>query len=407
MVRAAFQIEEMMSSMNSILDHGRKRKSTGSMRNSVVATHEYLGRLETALASSQRPGIQLRSLGGDEPVPLEIINAADVLVLEVDPSSERSLARLSQVRQIKPNMPVVAAIENADFNLTRLLVRQGVFDVVSLPFDPEELHSRIMDASATVATKSDAALAPMIAIASPVGGTGATTVITHLAAAISRDPTCARPCCIVDLDLQFGDVANYFGISPPVTVLELLEAGERLDGELVRNAAVDTGRGPVVLAAPPAIAPLELVDIDRLLQLLEIVRREFGFVLLDLPANWTNWTLSAVLACSDILLLTDQSLNGLRRTKRCLEMLKSVDVPNSAVNIVVNRFEKRFLQKIGAEEVGQAVDRDVRATLAREGAGLSQAQDQGLLLEQVSRKAKFTQDIATLAQDLCRSGGVR
>jgi pilus assembly protein CpaE len=396
-----------MGSMNSDLGHDSRREAMSPMHSCVIAADRYVAGLESALAGSERSVIKVCALAGDKPVAPETVSAANVLVLEVDPSNERSLARMSQVRQMRPKLPVIAAIENADFNLTRLLVRQGVFDVVSLPFDPEELRSRILDASATVAEKSDANLAPMVALASPLGGTGATTVITHLASAIALHPSLPRRCCIIDFDLQFGDVATYLGISPTTTVLELLEAGDRLDGELVRHAAVDTGRGAFVLAAPANISPLEQVDVDQLLRLVEIVRKEFEFVLLDLPANWTNWSLTAALACTEILFLTDQTLNSLRRTKRCLELLESVDVPNNDVGIVVNRFERKFLQKIGAGDVGRTLNRRVKATLALEGAGLAQAQDQGLLLEQVARKSRFTKDVAALADDLCSLGSAR
>ena len=367
----------------------------------VLAKREHIARLELEMPGETASSVTLHAIEPHEQVLPEILGHAQCIVLEVDPADRLSLARMEQVRRTRPAVPVIAAIENADFNLTRLLVRQGVFDVVALPFDAEELHSRIMDAGATLAAKADNGLAPMVAIASPLGGVGATTVVTHLAAAISRHAGEARPCCVVDLDMQFGDVANYLGVKPATSVLELLESGERLDGDLVRDAAVDTGRGAFVLAAPEAISPLEEVNVDHLLRLLEIARREFGFVLLDLPANWTNWTLSAVFACSDVLLLTDQTINALRRTKRCLEMLKHVELPSSDVGILVNRFERRMLQNIGTDDVSRALGCEVRATLALEKNGLSEAQDQGLLLDEVARKARFSRDVAELADGLC------
>jgi pilus assembly protein CpaE len=370
----------------------------------VFAKLEHISALEQSLADRRKEALTLHVIAGNEPLPPSAVKQAQCIILEVDPTDRSSLARMEHVRAAKPTTPIIAAIENADFNLTRVLIRQGVFDVLSLPFDADEVLSRVMDAGATMAASSNMHLAPMVAVVGATAAVGATTVLTHLAAELSHHHALRGRCCIVDLDLQFGQVAHYFGVDPASTVLELLEAGERLDSELVRNAAIDTGRGPIVLAAPSTIAPFEDVDVDRLLRLLEIVRQEFDFVLLDLPTNWTNWTLSAVAAASGVFLVTDQSLRGLRQAKRCLNLFESVDIPATAISVLVNSFERRMLQRISVSDVETALNRPVRATFSLEKGSLSEAQDQGLLLPQVARKARFSQDIAAFADEIRSEG---
>lgn len=396
-----------MGTSDSVLDLKKHRGAHCLINCHVFANSEHILLLEAAKFDGRAASLTLHAVANHEQLSPEVLRHAQCIVLEVDPRDSLSLARMEQVRRSRPSLPIIAAIENSDFNLTRVLVRQGVFDVVTIPFDAEEVMSRVMDASAILAGSSEVQAAPMVVVTRSIGGAGATTVVTHLARAIANRTNGAGSCCVVDLDLQFGQVANYFGVSGATSVLDLLEAGDRLDGDLVRNAAIDTGRGPFVLAAPGAIAPLEEVDVDRLLQMLAIIRQEFGFVLLDLPANWTNWTLSAVLASSDILMLTDQSLNGLRQTKRCLNLFESIEIPTNQVGVVVNRFEKRLMQKIGLNDVGRALKRTIRATLAKEKSGLTEAQDQGLLLDQTVRKARFLEDIDDLADQLWTAGGVR
>ena len=391
-----------MGTSDSILDLKKHRGAHCLINCHVFAKREHIAPLEEALLDGRNSSLNLHAVAGHEPLLPEALRHAQCIILEVDPRDELSLARMEQVRRTRPSMPIIAAIENADFNLTRVLVRQGVFDVVTLPFDAQEVLSRVMDAGATLASNTGNKLAPLIAIANSAGRTGATTVVTHLAAAISEQGM--RRCCVIDLDLQFGQVANYLGMVPATSVLDLLEAGERLDADLVLNAAIQSPRGPFVLAAPSVIAPLEQVDVDRMLHLLEIVREEFDFVLIDLPANWTNWTLSALLASSEILLLTDQTINGLRQATRCLELFASIEISTDDIGIVVNRFEKRLLQKIGLDDISKVLKREVRATLAIEKSGLGTAQDQGFLLDQVVRKARFSQDIARLAQHLAQLG---
>jgi pilus assembly protein CpaE len=369
----------------------------------VFAKREHIERLERAMLDGRAASLTLHPVASHEHLFPDAMRHAQCIVLEVDPRDELSLARMEQVRRARPTLPIIAAIEDADFNLTRVLVRQGVFDVVTLPFDVQEVLSRVMDATAVLAANAGNKLARMVTIANAASGMGATTVITHLAAALAKG---GDRVCIVDLDLQFGEVANYFGINPATSVADLLEAGERLDSELVLNAAIDTGRGPWVLAAPHGIAPLEQVDVDRLLFMLDVVRQEFDHVIVDLPANWTNWTLSAALASTEVLLIADQSIGGLRQAKRCLELFSNIELPAQDVTVVVNRYEKKLLQRIGLDDVERVLMRPARATLALE-KSMDTAQDQGLLIDQVARKTRFASDVAVLAELVQSSGDER
>ena len=372
----------------------------------VVASAAHIARLDGAIGSNRASKLHTIALDPGMSVPHSVMDQAEMLVLEIDPASEASLARMEQVRRDRPGLPLLAAVENADLRLVRALLRQGVTDVVALPFDFDELFTQVIDAAAanSHATGMDR-LAPMATMVHAVGGSGATTVLTHLAAAIADDGACGSRVCLIDLDLQFGEVATQLGMTPQHSVLDLLEAGERLDGDLIRDTSMQTKHGYYIIAAPSQITPLEDVDVDRLLRMLTLARREYDFVLLDLPVNWTNWSLSAALACSEMLVLTDQTIGGLRQTRRCLDLFDMMDVPRENLHLIVNRAEKKMFQSIGVHEVSDTLHRNVSATIARDKTGLDSAQDQGLLLGEINKKAPFVKDVARLAGQMCQRHG--
>ena len=71
---------------------------------------------------------------------------ADAALVNADLPSSRStlttvpsIARIGAIRERQPNLPVVAAIEGTNVSLVAPLVRQGMSDVVALPFDLDEL----------------------------------------------------------------------------------------------------------------------------------------------------------------------------------------------------------------------------------------------------------------------------
>ncbi len=363
----------------------------------VVAQSQHASALVAAMGDS----VSVVQASPTAEVTSDVLSRASTLVLEVDPTDSASMARLSDVRMRRPSLPVIVALEHADLRMTRTLIRQGIADVASLPFDVIELSGQLLEVAAKHAPSHDGSLAPMVSLVRAAGGVGATTVITHLAEAMASCHGRAQEVCVIDLDLQFGQVANYMGLSPQTTVLDLLEASERLDSDLVRDAAVAAPQGIFVIGAPSQIAPLEEVDVDRLLNLVNVARQTFDFVLLDLPSNWTNWTLSAALACNEILVLTDQSITGLRQTKRVVDLFDMMQVSRENVRIVVNRVEKKLFQTIGVNEVADTLSREVSATIARDKGDLQMAQDRGVLLSEGSRKSAFIKDIDRLADQIC------
>lgn len=373
----------------------------------VVANPEEIERLRSASAIRRLAELNCVSLHASDPIPADVIARAALLVMEVDTADRASLRRVAQIRAARHELPLIVALHDANVSAVRTLIRQGVNDVTSIPLDLDDLASQLLDLAAQM--RSDAAahlpLAPMVSIVRSTGGSGATTVVTHLAAALAAHAGRARGACVIDLDIQFGNVGNALGRSAKTTVVDLLEAGNRLDAEFLHSATVDSGRGFDIIVAPEPITPLEAVDVDCLLHLLTVARREYGSVLVDLPANWTNWTLSTALASTDVVVVTDLTIPGLRQAKRRLELFDTVGVPREHVRIVVNRVEKRLFRTIGVDEVRQTLGHPVYATLAAEPLALANAQDQGLLAWEANRKSKFASDISALADRLAKGWG--
>jgi len=371
----------------------------------VVAGTADIAALRAQVGPGAIGGLRLLELGSAEDVPSEVVREASLLVIELDPASPGSFQRIAGLRAAAPHLQLIVALRDADVHTVRGLLREGVHDVASLPFAYPELAAQILELAATADARrqQSSPLAPMVLVARSTGGCGATTVTTHLAAALGADQAFARPGCLFDLDIQFGNVAAALGRSGKSTILDLLEAGRRLDADLLHSIAVVSDRHFDFVSAPEAITPLETVDADKLLSVIELARREYAWVLLDLPADWTNWTLSAALASTDIILITDLSITGLRQARRRLDLFDTVGIDRARVRIVVNRVEKRLFRTIGVDEVQEALAHPVFATLSAEPAVLQSAQDQGMLAGEVSRRSRFAADIAGLAQSLARN----
>ena len=370
---------------------------------SVIVADEFW---MSGLRASHAPtlaGLRMVDLPADMELPDHVVSGARVLVLEIDPASDASLRRLARLRTAWPDLRIIAALRNSDVSLARTLIRQGVSDVAELPFSLHDLPGQILEMLSRQAEHAPASLAPLITVLPATGGCGATTVLTHLAMAITEKQ--GARLCLVDLDLQGGDVAAYLGATASVTVAELLEAGERLDDALLHSAIISTRNRFDIIAAPDTITPLDKLDLDQLLRILRLLRTSYDYVLIDMPPASTDWSLSLILAASHVYILTDTSLSSLRHAKRRLQLLSSVGLPKSDVSILVNRTERRLFRSIGTDEISDALDCPVDASLAAEGWEIRAAQDQGLLLFETQGRSRFATDVRALADRIIHSGG--
>lgn len=354
--------------------------------------------------AAQSPGGRLESatllpLDPSQALPREPLDRARVLVLEIDTASDASMRRLAAVRVSHPKLVIIAAIEEAGVSVVRALIRQGVADVAELPFNAPQMEEQVLDAlSSQIEIRAKVELGKAITVVGASGGCGATSVLTHLAEELAKQTPNSRGVCLIDLDLQKGSTASYLGLEPVVTIQSLIEAGNRLDRELMMSAVTDTKRGFFLIAAPDTIQPTDHIDVDQLLAIVNLVRSQFDYVLIDLPPMWNDWTLSLVSWSNRVVLLTDSSIANLRQARRTIALLGSVDVPTSRISVAVNRVERKLFAATKLVDVSRALDSDDLVNISDVGMSLRAAQDQGVPLSVVQGKNRFTQDIAVLAE---------
>ena len=354
------------------------------------------------LDSASRESLDLSEvpLPIDADIPDEVVAKAEIIVVQADPASPKSIQRIVRLRASRPTLPIIVALRDADLAITRSLIHQGVNDVVSIPFDPEQLRSSLFEAS--VSADRDLGrqikLAPIFTFIGGTGGCGTTTIATHVAAEFARRDS--HTCCLVDLDVQFGTAAAFLGLPQQRSVADLLEAKERLDDDLIRSVADKFEHNMSVIAAPHDILPLEEVEVDQILSVLDSTRQAYDIVALDLPTNFTNWSLSAILDSSVVVMVVELSVVGLRQARRRLDLLAEMGFDRQRVRVVVNRAEKRLFKPIKTHDAERALKTTVLATITNDPATVGSAQDQGMLVSDFDPGCAFAKDIARLCEAL-------
>jgi pilus assembly protein CpaE len=343
--------------------------------------------------------LQLTLVPLAEWIDVNEVSSAAAAVVEVNPDSPASIKRFQKLAS-ECDAPLIAAAYDPPLSLVRSLLRLGAHDVLPLPLDFAELEASLLplrDTTAREHTLPQASEAKkLVSVVKSSGGVGATALLTQLAVRFAeREAKQSRGACLIDLDLQFGDAAFQLGLRPTLSFRDAIDAGSRLDPTLLRSIASQHPSGLQVIAAPPEMLPLEAVTSDQVIDVVVMAQREFGTVFLDLPTNWTNWSLS-LLARSDLaLLVTELSVPGLRRARRQLDLLQAQDL-DLDVRVVVNRHEKALFRRFSPADVRQALGRDIAYTVANDWSVMSAAINRGVTLDDVKRRSAVGKDISTL-----------
>lgn len=384
-----------MGRQESSLDPGKELRLRLPAPLTVIAASEQLDALGTAKGASWLGDANLVPLGLHEEITGAHLSGAGIVVIHVDPAVPETMRRIERVRALRPELPQVVALASADLSFVRTLVREGVADVVSLPLQPEELLQVAVAVLEVRSAQDDGRveLAPVAAITRSLGGTGATTLVTHLAADFARQ---GSRVCLFDLDIQFSRVAEVLGLQPRRNLTDLLDAGVRIDQAILQSVVTPHASGLAVVAAPQDIVPLESVDSEQLHNAIAIARREYDLVFLDLPSNLSNWSLATLAEAGAVVMLVEQNLSSLRQAKRRLELFRSVGIDSRIVSVVVNRIERRLFGSISLSDVEQALGHKVVCGLHAETQNLGIAQDQGLLVHEVRAKSPYAADVEKL-----------
>lgn len=210
---------------------------------SLDAAHE-LQILGAATASGTASDVLGRNIGG--PV--------DVIVVGPDIATEQWFGLANGLDAEYPDIVVVlAAPSNRDVTLAAL--RSGIRDIIDPESDASQLSLALERASITAKGRKHAgpddsgqavSRGRIIPVMSPKGGVGKTTVSTNLAVGLAR--SAPKGAVIVDLDLQFGDVASGLGLEPHYTINDAVSGAASSDSMVLKAFLTLTPAAPTPCA---------------------------------------------------------------------------------------------------------------------------------------------------------------
>jgi pilus assembly protein CpaE len=267
--------------------------------------------------------------------------APDLVVVACEGYSDRTLYFIESAVKQQPDRPVVVLTTGSPNGFVRRVFEAGADDIVTLPEAPERVSFALEKAVARrrgAAVASGIAVAPMICVLGPKGGTGKTLVSTNLAVSLAQ---VGHKVALVDLDLQFGDIGLALGLRPDKTVYDLARSGGSLDEEKLDAYLVRHSSGVNVLLAPTRPDQASAVTVDFLRDVFTTLRSTSDYVIVDTPPGFTPEVIAAIDSSSNVCMVGMLDSLSLKNTKLGLETLELMGYEASRVSLVLNRADTR------------------------------------------------------------------
>jgi pilus assembly protein CpaE len=281
--------------------------------------------------------------------------ASDLLIVACSGYSDRALYFIDGAVKQQPDRPVVVLTTGSPNGFVRRVFESGADDILTLPEASGQIAFALEKAVARrrgAQVASGVALAPMICVLGPKGGTGKTLVSTNLAVALAL---AGHRAVLVDLDLQFGDIGLALGLRPDKTIYDLARSGGSLDEDKLDAYLVRHESGVGVLLAPTRPDQAATVTVDFLRDVFTNLRSMSDFVIVDTPPGFTPEVIAAIDASSNVCLVGMLDSLSLKNTKLGLETLELMGYDNDRISLVLNRADTRV--GISHEDVDAIIGR--------------------------------------------------
>ena len=361
------------------------------LRGVIVCPDEDLGAgLERALTESQSVSV-VRTRSYPSALDLEVVLREydpQVVFLSLE-SVSQSLSVVSSLEQKAPGVSVVAVNRTPDPDLLVTMMRAGVREFLSPPFEKKSLGEALLRIGSLVERKPAEGLntGRLYTFLPSKAGVGTSTVALNTSLALSRVPDSAV--LLADFDLNSGMIGFLLRLNNSYSVVDAVDRADELDEDLWTKLISPVGRLDVLSAG--RLNPGIRIDPSQLRPLLEFARLHYQVICVDLSGMMEKYSVQLMDESARIFLVCTPEIPSLHLAAEKLKFLRSLDL-GDRVQILLNRTQKN--SAISGPEMERILGAPVRLSIPNDYAKVHQALMSGRAVEPSSRLGKRFEELA-------------
>jgi pilus assembly protein CpaE len=292
-----------------------------------------------------------------------IANPGEQLVI-VGPDIDLNVATnfSEKFRVTRPSLGILLTRRRVDLSILNQAIRFGIREVINVDDTAEILRAAARSQtlskkfSGTVDVSSLQKTGKAILVFSAKGGCGKTTISTNLAESLAA--TSGGTVCLVDFDLQFGDVGIALRINPSKSISNAVEMKDHIDKQALSSLVMNYKPNFDVLLAPPNPVDAEYVTGELCRTVLTQLREIYDYVVIDSSPAFTDVILEAFDIADHHLLITTLDVPTLKNLRVSSSTLDELGLPTSKRIVIVNQSD------LNAGLTVQDVERSIGTTVA-------------------------------------------
>jgi len=262
-------------------------------------------------------------------------------------------------------VPLIVVSPAGDVEARIAFLEAGADDVIAASFASTELEARveallIRTGKARPQGAAGSGAGKIVTFFAPKGGVGTTTLAVNSAVLLAGGPTAmqghAARVLLIDLDLQFGQVATHLNLSPRYDIADLCSDEQALADPTMAATYLTTHTSGVSVLAGPSNPEADFrVTVDQLEKALRILRPMFDHVLVDCGSRLDPRTLWMLEQADTHVFVIFPEIAALRATTLMLGFLAETATLRATTHFVVNHiFPKELLKTRDVENLLRA-----------------------------------------------------
>ena len=330
--------------------------------------------IETAAAGADSLGPILTTSGytvtrtTDRDEALAKVAENQLAIIDVGKTAKGAKTAFDLCREIRatPSMvpvPILCVAASDDVEERISFLEAGADDVIARPFDGREVDARIE--ALLLRFQRSRELAPVVsadgltlakprrtvAVYSPKGGVGTTTIATNIAVAAAQRRM--DRVVLLDLDLQFGGVATHLNLEPKHTLADVVRDSHALrEPDILRSYASRHDSGLHVLAAPQSPESSELILPDHVSHILGTLLEAYDSIVVDAGSVLDERVLRVFEAAETIVLPVHPEMSALKAVHGLLDYLNETgSIAGKSTFVLNNMFAREILRPRDIESV--------------------------------------------------------
>ena len=201
---------------------------------------------------------------------------------------------------------------------------------------------------------------------------------------------------IIDLDVQFGNVATILNKESKTNLLDLMKAGERLDSSMITAAAKPITENLDLIAATNSIVPLTALTPNFLERLISLTKPFYDYIILDHPSVWSGSTATSTKLSDIIIPVMKADVEHVTSARKFLEGLENLNINLSKTYFFINNVAKGLSYKDRIANINSITQRPSFQFYDNPKIH-QQARDQGLLLHKINGSSSEQKQMAKFA----------